>query len=95
MDQNEDLAIDFGPQEREQLLRAAEAVGKSPAQFVRDAALGAAEDPFPQALANARKSASELVGAFAHVDRATHTVATGPDAPMSSRDLHAAHRRAA
>ncbi|MFI0742379.1 hypothetical protein ACH4PU_30535 [Streptomyces sp. NPDC021100] len=95
MDQNEDLAIGFGPQEREQLLRAAEAAGKSPAEFVRDAALDAAEDPFPRALANARHSATELASAFAHIDRATHTVTPGPDSPMSSRDLRAASRRAA
>ncbi|GHF46128.1 hypothetical protein [Streptomyces morookaense] len=52
MDPDEELSVGFGPQERGQVVRAAAERGVTLAEFVHDAALNAAADPFAKALAN-------------------------------------------
>lgn len=91
MDQNGPQVAPFGPEEYERVTAAAHLVGKSPEDFVRDAALAAADDPFIKALGKARDRVPHLAEAFATQD--THAADTStagwPDpAPMSSHDLH-------
>ncbi|MFJ7078464.1 hypothetical protein [Streptomyces sp. NPDC098781] len=97
MDQNGSQVPAFEPEEYARVEAAAHLVGKSPEDFVRDAALKAAEDPFLKALGRTRDRVPQLAEVFAAQD--THTTAGGtgtaawPDpAPMSSRDLHASQR---
>jgi hypothetical protein len=81
----------FEPEEYARVAAAADIVGKSPADFVRDAALKAAEDPFLKALGRTRDRVPQLAEVFATQDaRASDTnAAEWPDpAPMGSRDLH-------
>ncbi|MGW2892908.1 hypothetical protein ACWDDN_47980 [Streptomyces griseoruber] len=91
MDQNGSPVPAFEPEEYARVEAAADIVGKSPQDFVRDAALKAADDPFLKALGRARDRVPQLAEVFATQDtRAADTsTAAWPDpAPMSSRDLH-------
>ncbi|GGX58109.1 hypothetical protein [Streptomyces chartreusis] len=95
MDQNGSQVPPFEPEEYARVEAAAGIVGKSPEDFVRDAALKAASDPFLKALGRTRDRVPQLAEVFATQD--THTrasdTATWPDpAPMSSRDLHTSQR---
>jgi len=95
MDQNGSPVPPFEPEEYARVAAAADIVGKSPQDFVREAALKAAEDPFLKALGRARDRVPHLAEAFATQDtHATDTSTAGwPDpAPMSSRDLHESQR---
>lgn len=81
----------FEPEEYARVAAAADIVGKSPEDFVRDAALKAADDPFLKTLGRARDRVPQLAAVFAAQD--AHAVgastAAWPDpAPMGSRDLH-------
>ncbi|MET7695143.1 hypothetical protein ABZ379_33260 [Streptomyces canus] len=94
MDQNGSQVPPFEPEEYARVAAAADIVGKSPEDFVRDAALKAADDPFLKALGRTRDRVPQLAEAFAAQD--THAADTSsaawPDpAPMGSRDLHEAH----
>ncbi|MDQ0771541.1 hypothetical protein QF026_000007 [Streptomyces aurantiacus] len=85
----------FDPQEYARVAAAADIVGKSPQDFVREAALKAAEDPFLKALSKTRDRVPQLADVFATQDtHATDTsTAAWPDpAPMGSRDLHEPQR---
>ncbi|MFE8950466.1 hypothetical protein [Streptomyces sp. NPDC007856] len=91
MDQNGSQVPPFEPEEYARVEAAANIVGKSPEDFVREAALKAADDPFLKALGRTRDRVPQLAEVFATQD--THAVgaSTGawPDpAPMGSRDLH-------
>lgn len=91
MDQNGPQVPPFAPEEYERVTAAAHLLGKSPEDFVRDAALAAADDPFVKALGKTRDRVPQLADVFAtQATRAADTgTATWPDpAPMSSRDLH-------
>ncbi|WP_435260344.1 hypothetical protein [Streptomyces sp. 1222.5] len=91
MDQNGSQVPPFEPEEYARVEAAANIVGKSPEDFVRDAALKAANDPFLKALGRARDRVPQLAEVFATQDtRAADTSPGGwPDpAPMGSRDLH-------
>ncbi|GGN41055.1 hypothetical protein [Streptomyces fuscichromogenes] len=90
MDQNGQVPP-FEPEEYERVEAAAHIVGKSPEDFVRDAALAAAADPFIKALGQARDRVPQLAEVFASQDApaAGTSTASWPDpAPLSSRDLH-------
>ncbi|MFE2499592.1 hypothetical protein ACFXKS_36315 [Streptomyces scopuliridis] len=91
MDQNGSQVPPFEPEDYARVEAAANIVGKSPEDFVRDAALAAADDPFLKALGKTRDRVPQLAEVFATQD--TRAVDTGtaawPDpAPMGSRDLH-------
>ncbi|MFJ3339206.1 hypothetical protein [Streptomyces sp. NPDC086766] len=91
MDQNGRQVPPFEPEEYARVEAAANIVGKSPEDFVRDAALKAAGDPFLKALGRARDRVPQLAEVFATQDtRAVDTSTAGwPDlAPLGSRDLH-------
>lgn len=91
MDQNGRQVPPFEPDEYARVEAAANIVGKSPEDFVRDAALAAADDPFLKALGQARDRVPQLAEVFTAQDtRAADTgTASWPDpAPMGSRDLH-------
>ncbi|MEU1569363.1 hypothetical protein ABZ504_55640 [Streptomyces mirabilis] len=95
MDQNGSQVPPFEPEEYARVEAAADIVGKSPQDFVRDAALKAAEDPFLKALGRTRDRVPQLAEVFATQD--THAADTGtaawPDpAPMGSRDLRESKR---
>ncbi|MGW1046962.1 hypothetical protein [Streptomyces sp. NPDC002547] len=80
----------FEPEEYARVEAAAHIVGKSPADFVRDAALAAAGDPFVKALGQARDRVPQLAEVFATQDASGAGIDTGswPDpAPLGSRDL--------
>ncbi|MFE6520873.1 hypothetical protein [Streptomyces sp. NPDC057794] len=89
MDQNGRQVPPFAPEEYARVEAAAHLAGKSPEDFVRDAALKAAEDPFLKALGKIRDRVPQLAEVFDTQD--THAADTGgswPDqAPMGSRDL--------
>jgi hypothetical protein len=90
MDQNGPQVPPFEPEEYERVAAAAHILGKSPEDFVRDAALAAAADPFLDALGRTRDRIPQLADVFATQDtRAADTgTSTWPDpAPMGSRDL--------
>ncbi|MFD9006345.1 hypothetical protein ACFV0T_36285 [Streptomyces sp. NPDC059582] len=90
MDQNGQVPP-FEPEEFARVEAAANIVGKSPADFVRDAALAAADDPFVKALGRARDRVPQLAEVFATLDTpaADTSTASWPDpAPLGSRDLH-------
>ncbi|MFI9617097.1 hypothetical protein ACIHCM_36490 [Streptomyces sp. NPDC052023] len=89
MDQNGPQVPPFAPEEYARVEAAAHLAGKSPEDFVRDAALKAADDPFLKALGKTRDRVPQLAEVFAAQDtRATDTSAAWPDpAPMGSRDL--------
>ncbi|MFE9454092.1 hypothetical protein [Streptomyces sp. NPDC006739] len=81
----------FEPEEYARVEAAANIVGKSLQDFVRDAALKAAEDPFLKALGKTRDRIPQLAEVFATQDTgaANTSTAAWPDpAPMGSRDLH-------
>ncbi|MFR0367549.1 hypothetical protein [Streptomyces sp. MCC20] len=91
MDQNGSQVPPFEPEEYARVAAAADIVGKSTEDFVRDAALKAADDPFLKALGRTRDRVPQLAEVFAAQD--THSAGTStaawPDpAPMGSRDLH-------
>ncbi|WP_326614479.1 hypothetical protein OIE62_00260 [Streptomyces scopuliridis] len=91
MDQNGSQVPPFEPEDYARVEAAANIVGKSPEDFVRDAALAAADDPFLKALGKTRDRVPQLAEVFATQDtRAADTsTAAWPDpAPMGSRDLH-------
>ncbi|MEU1409365.1 hypothetical protein ABZ471_45305 [Streptomyces sp. NPDC005728] len=91
MDQNGSQVPRFEPEEYARVEAAANIVGKSPEDFVRDEALKAAADPFLKALGRARDRVPQLAEVFATQDTHAADASTGawPDpAPMSSRDLH-------
>ncbi|MGW4874798.1 hypothetical protein [Streptomyces chartreusis] len=91
MDQNGSQVPPFEPEEYARVEAAANIVGKSPEDFVRDAALKAASDPFLKALGRTRDRVPQLAEVFATQDThaADTSTAAWPDpAPMSSRDLH-------
>jgi hypothetical protein len=91
MDQNGSQVPPFAPEEYARVEAAAHIAGKSPEDFVRDAALKAADDPFLKALGQTRDRIPQLAEVFATQDtRAADTsTAAWPDpAPMGSRDLH-------
>ncbi|MFI5673402.1 hypothetical protein [Streptomyces cellulosae] len=91
MGQNGSPMPPFEPEEYARVAAAADIVGKSPEDFVRDAALKAADDPFLKALGRTRDRVPQLAEVFATQDtRAADTsTAAWPDpAPMGSRDLH-------
>jgi hypothetical protein len=95
MDQNESPVPPFEPEEYARVAAAADIAGKSTEDFVREAALRAAEDPFLKALGRARDRVPQLAAAFATQDTQaadTGTAAWPDPAPMSSRDLHESHR---
>ncbi|MEU6381663.1 hypothetical protein [Streptomyces sp. NPDC046909] len=90
MDQNGPQVPPFAPEEYERVTAAAHLLGQSPEDFVRDAALKAADDPFLKALGRTRDRIPRLAEVFATQDtRAADTSAAAwPDpAPMGSRDL--------
>ncbi|MEU3855073.1 hypothetical protein [Streptomyces sp. NPDC029554] len=89
MDQNGRQVPPFAPEEYARVEAAARLAGKSPADFVREAALKAAEDPFLKALGKTRDRVPQLAEVFASQDTDTaDTGAAWPDpAPMGSRDL--------
>ncbi|WP_369228549.1 hypothetical protein AB5J52_48775 (plasmid) [Streptomyces sp. R39] len=93
MDHNGRQVPPFGPEEYARVEAAAHLVGKSPEDFVRDAALAAADDPFLKALGQARDRVPQLATVFDAQDVPTPTNTTAwPDpAPMGSRDLHEVH----
>ncbi|MEV4927072.1 hypothetical protein [Streptomyces roseoverticillatus] len=101
MERNEDrqdrqVSAGFPPEDYERLVAAAHGTGRTPEDFVHDAAMRAAEDPFAQALADTVAAIAEMAPAFARADRTTHLLAEdGPDTPLSSRSLRRQHRRAA
>ncbi|MFJ9250704.1 hypothetical protein [Streptomyces sp. NPDC101776] len=91
MDHNGSPVPSFGPEEYARVEAAARLVGKSPEDFVRDAALTAADDPFLRALRQTRDRVPQLAEVFATQD--TRTAGSGTDvwpdpAPLGSRDLH-------
>ncbi|MBK3642208.1 hypothetical protein PV332_14650 [Streptomyces scabiei] len=89
MDQNGQVPP-FEPEEYARVEAAADIVGKSPGDFVRDAALAAADDPFVKALGQARERVPQLAEVFATQDTpaADTGTASWPDpAPLGSRDL--------
>ena len=90
MDQNGSQVPSFEPEEYARVEQAADLVGKSPQDFVRDAALAAADDPFLRALRKTRDRVPQLAEVFATHDAPWATSATAwPDpAPMGSRDLY-------
>lgn len=90
MDQNGAQVPPFEPEEYARVEAAADLVGKSPQDFVRDAALAAAADPFLKALSQVRDRVPQLAEVFAAQDTpaATGTAAWPDPAPMGSRDLH-------
>jgi hypothetical protein len=95
MDQNGSQVPPFEPEEYARVEAAADIVGKSPQDFVRDAALKAAEDPFLKALGRTRDRVPQLAEVFATQDThaADSDTAAWPDpAPMGSRDLHESQR---
>jgi hypothetical protein len=95
MDQNGSPVSPFEPEEYARVAAAADIVGMSPGDFVRDAALRAAEDPFLKALGRARDRIPQLAEVFAAQDTQaadTGTTAWPDPAPMSSRDLHESQR---
>ncbi|MEU9309683.1 hypothetical protein [Streptomyces sp. NPDC048256] len=65
MDQNGSQVPPFEPEEYARLEAAADIVGKSPEDFVHDAALKAAEDPFLKALGRTRDRVPQLAEVFA------------------------------
>ncbi|MEU5438740.1 hypothetical protein AB0G73_36140 [Streptomyces sp. NPDC020719] len=90
MDQNGPQVPSFDSEEYARVEAAASIVGKSPQDFVRDAALAAADDPFLKALGKTRDRVPQLADVFATQDThsADTTTAAWPDpAPMGSRDL--------
>ncbi|MDQ1042258.1 hypothetical protein [Streptomyces sp. V4I2] len=90
MDQNGPQLPPFEPEEYARVEAAANIVGKSPEDFVREAALAAADDPFLKALGKARDRVPRLAEVFATQDAraADPGTAAWPDpAPMGSRDL--------
>ncbi|MEU2556447.1 hypothetical protein ABZ589_33025 [Streptomyces sp. NPDC013313] len=94
MDQNGSPVPPFEADEYERVAAAADIVGRSPQDFVRDAALKAADDPFLKAFGKTRDRVPQLAEVFATQDtRAADTsTAAWPDpAPMGSRDLHESH----
>ncbi|MEV7392551.1 MULTISPECIES: hypothetical protein [unclassified Streptomyces] len=93
MDQNGSQVPPFGPEEYARVEAAAHLAGKSPEDFVRDAALAAADDPFLKALGRARDRVPQLAAVFDAQDvPAAPTTAVWPDpAPLGSRDLHEVH----
>jgi hypothetical protein len=91
MDQNGSQVPPFEPEEYARVEAAANIVGKSPQDFVREAALKAADDPFLKALGRTRDRVPQLAEVFATQDTHAADTSTGawPDpAPMGSRDLH-------
>ncbi|MEU9153656.1 hypothetical protein AB0D59_24660 [Streptomyces sp. NPDC048417] len=91
MDQNGSQVPPFEPEEYARVEAAAHIAGKSPADFVREAALKAADDPFLKALGHARDRVPQLAEVFATQDTGvadTGTAAWPDPAPMGSRDLH-------
>ncbi|MEU0030763.1 hypothetical protein [Streptomyces sp. NPDC006335] len=89
MDQHGPQVPPFAPEEYARVEAAAHLAGKSPEDFVRDAALKAADDPFLKALGKTRDRVPQLAEAFAAQDtQAADTGDAWPDpAPMGSRDL--------
>ncbi|MGW5732930.1 MULTISPECIES: hypothetical protein [Streptomyces] len=95
MDHNGSQVPPFDPEEYARVAAAADIVGKSPQDFVREAALKAAEDPFLKALGRTRERIPQLAEVFATQDTqvADTSTAAWPDpAPLGSRDLHASRR---
>ncbi len=91
MDQNGSQVPPFEPEEYARVEAAASLAGKSPQDFVRDAALKAADDPFLKALGRIRDRVPQLAEVFATQDTraaGTSTAAWPDPAPMGSRDLH-------
>ena len=91
MDQNGPQVPPFAPEEYARVEAAAHLLGKSPEDFVRDAALAAAADPFLKALGHTRDRVPQLADVFAAQDTPAADAGTTawPDpAPMGSRDLH-------
>ncbi|MEU5298616.1 hypothetical protein [Streptomyces umbrinus] len=91
MDQNGSQVPPFEPEEYARVAAAADIVGKSPQDFVREAALKAADDPFLKALGRTRDRVPQLAEVFATQDTGaagTGTAAWPDPAPMSSHDLH-------
>ncbi|MEU6258642.1 hypothetical protein [Streptomyces sp. NPDC047043] len=99
MDQNGSQVPPFEPEEYARVEAAANIVGKTPEDFVRDAALTAADDPFLKALSRTRDRVPQLAEVFATqgTPTADSGAASWPDpAPLGSRDLHdARHGHAA
>jgi hypothetical protein len=90
MDHNGRQVPPFEPEEYARVEAAADIVGKSPEDFVRDAALKAADDPFLKALGRTRDRVPQLAEVFAVQDTraaGTSTAAWPDPAPMGSRDL--------
>lgn len=95
MDQNGSPVPPFEPEEYARVAAAADIAGKSPQDFVRDAALKAADDPFLKALGRTRDRVPHLAEIFATQDtrEADTSTAAWPDpAPMGSRELHESQR---
>jgi hypothetical protein len=97
MEHTEEVRIDADDHTR--LRRAAQLVGKDVETFIRDAALQVADDPFLRALEHAGETVARNAGIFAAAEP-EHAPTAGDGewadaAPMSSRDLHVEHRRAA
>ncbi|MDW8478358.1 hypothetical protein R3L02_42175 [Streptomyces scabiei] len=95
MDQNGSPVPPFEPEEYARVAAAADIVGKSPQDFVRDAALKAADDPFLKALGRTRDRVPQLAEIFATQDthEADTSTAAWPDpAPMGSRELQESQR---
>jgi len=91
MDQNGPQVPPFEPEEYARVAAAADIVGKSPQDFVREAALKAADDPFLKALGRTRDRVPQLAEVFATQDTGaagTDTAAWPDPAPMSSHDLY-------
>lgn len=88
MDQNGRQVPPFAAEEYARVEAAAH-LAESPEDFVRDAALKAADDPFLKALGRTRDRVPQLAEVFAAQDtQAADTSAAWPDpAPMGSRDL--------
>jgi hypothetical protein len=93
--------VRFDADDHARLRRAADLVGKDVETFVRDAALQVADDPFLKALEHAGETVARNSGIFAAAEPEPERAPAAGDgewadaAPMSSRDLHVEHRRAA
>jgi hypothetical protein len=86
MDQNGRQVPPFAPEEYARVEAAAHLTGKSPHDFVRNAALKAAEDPFLKALEKTRDRVPQLAQVVANQDtHAADTSGAWPDpAPMAA-----------